>query len=128
MGLSTWQGKVVRKQDIIIAKNYLTEDELDTLNRLVVIFLEAAELRVKSKNDIAMSFWQTNIDKILDFNDQPILKHKGKISHAQMQQKVKDIYQQFDQQRKVKSAQLADKLDQVELDELIALEKSLGDK
>lgn len=126
MGLSTWQGKVVRKQDIIVAKNYLTEDELDTLNRLVVIFLEAAELRVKSKADITMRFWQTNVDRILEFNDQPILNHKGKISKLQMEQKVKDIYQAFDQQRKTQAAQLADKIDQAELDELISVEKSLG--
>lgn len=47
MALSTWSGSRVRKQDVIVAKNYLTADEIDTLNRLVVIFLEQAELRVK---------------------------------------------------------------------------------
>ncbi len=55
-GLLTWQGDTVRKADIIVAKNYLTEDELDTLNRLVVIFLETAELRAKKNRKRA---WPT---------------------------------------------------------------------
>jgi len=49
MGLTTWKGSIVRKGDIIVAKNYLSEDEIDTLNRLVTIFLENAELRVNRR-------------------------------------------------------------------------------
>jgi len=56
MGLNTWKGNVVRKQDITIAKNYLSEDEIDSLNRLVVIFLETAELRAKNKQDLTMRY------------------------------------------------------------------------
>lgn len=58
MGLTSWKGAVVRKQDVIIAKNYLTHDELDSLNRLVVIFLETAEFRAKSRKDLTMGFWR----------------------------------------------------------------------
>ena len=58
MNLTSWKGSIVRKQDIFIAKNYLTEDEIDTLNRLVVIFLESAELRAKNRRDITMDFWR----------------------------------------------------------------------
>ena len=65
MALTAWKGSVVRKQDIFIAKNYLTEDEIDTLNRLVVIFLETAELRAKNRYDITMKFWHENVDRIL---------------------------------------------------------------
>jgi hypothetical protein len=54
MGLTSWKGSIVRKQDITVAKNYLSGDEIDTLNRLVVVFLETAELRAKSRRDIAM--------------------------------------------------------------------------
>jgi hypothetical protein len=57
MALTSWKGNVVRKQDIYIAKNYLNEDELDSLNRLVTIFLETAELRAKNRQDIVMDFW-----------------------------------------------------------------------
>jgi hypothetical protein len=88
MALTSWKGAVVRKQDIFIAKNYLNEAEIDTLNRLVVIFLETAELRAKNKLDITMDFWRENVDRMLEFNDQNILKTKGKISKAQMEAKV----------------------------------------
>ena len=57
-GLFTWKGEKVRKADIVVAKNYLSEDEIDTLNRLVVIFLETAELRAKSKQETRMDFWK----------------------------------------------------------------------
>ena len=69
MNLTSWKGSIVRKQDILIAKNYLTEDEIDTLNRLVVIFIESAELRAKNRIDITMDFWRDNVDKILEFQD-----------------------------------------------------------
>jgi len=81
MALTNWSGSRVRKQDVIIAKNYLTKDEIDTLNRLVVIFLEQAELRVKQQNDLTLDFWRKNVDRMLEFNDQRILKGQGRISH-----------------------------------------------
>ena len=58
---------------MIVAKNYLDADEIDTLNRLVVIFLEQAELRVKQQKDLTLDFWRDNVDKMLAFNDQPVL-------------------------------------------------------
>ena len=56
IALTNWKGSIVRKQDIYIAKNYLSEDEIDSLNRFVVIFLETAELRAKNKQDITTNF------------------------------------------------------------------------
>lgn len=118
MALTTWKGNVVRKQDIFTAKNYLSEDEIDTLNRLVTIFLETAELRAKNRTDITMTFWQENVDKILTFNDQPLLTNKGTISHTAMEQKVREIYQLFDQQRKTHDAKQADQDDWQALQQL----------
>jgi len=118
MALSSWKGHVVRKQDIFIAKNYLNHDEIDTLNRLVVIFLETAELRVKNKTDISLDFWRDNVDKILEFNEKPLLKGKGKISKAVMEQKVREIYQLFDKKRKEYEAKQADLDDLAELTQL----------
>jgi len=69
MALTSWKGTIVRKQDIFIAKNYLTTDEIDTLNRLVVIFLETAELRAKERIDSTITFWKENVVRILQFND-----------------------------------------------------------
>ena len=70
-----------------MAKNYLTEDEIDTLNRLVVIFLETAELRAKSKQETRMAFWKQNVDQIITSNGFPLLAHAGSISHEQMESK-----------------------------------------
>lgn len=111
MALTTWEGSSVRKQDILIAKNYLSEDEVDTLNRLVVIFLETAELRAKRRLDITMSFWKENVDRILEFNDKKVLTGKGSISNAEMEQKVREIYSKFDDRRKAYEADMADKQD-----------------
>nr|WP_299050195.1 virulence RhuM family protein [uncultured Polaribacter sp.] len=88
MALTTWKGSQVRKQDIFVAKNYLNEDELDSLNRLVVIFLETAELRVKNRIDITMRFWKENVDRVLEFNDKAILKGLGSISNKQMDERL----------------------------------------
>ncbi len=118
MALTSWKGGVVRKQDIFIAKNYLTEDEIDTLNRLVVIFLETAELRAKNRIDITMKFWQENVDKILEFNEKPLLTDKGKISSAAMKEKVRELYQLFDEKRKIHEARQADVEDMAELKRL----------
>lgn len=74
MALTSFKGLKVRKQDIYIAKNYLTEDELDSLNRFVMVFLETAELRAKNRQDITMDFWRENIDRIIEFNDKEVLK------------------------------------------------------
>jgi len=125
MALSHWKGHKVRKQDIYIAKNYLTEDEIDTLNRLVVIFLETAELRVKERIDISMKFWTENVDKILEFNDKPLLIGKGTVSHASMEHIVKEIYEKFDKRRKEFEAI---KTDEAEIEELKELESKLKER
>jgi hypothetical protein len=118
MALTSWKGNIVRKQDIFIAKNYLNEDEIDTLNRIVVIFLETAELRAKNRIDITMKFWHENVDKILAFNEKLLLTGKGKISNAAMEEKVREIYQLFDKKRKTYEAKQADIEDLAELKRL----------
>jgi len=118
MGLQSWQGNVVRKQDIYIAKNYLTADEIDSLNRFVTVFLETAELRAKNRLEITMDFWRQNIDKIIELNDKVVLNHKGKISNELMEKLVAEKYQLFDSKRKQYQAQLADNEDLKELKEL----------
>ncbi|WP_024791539.1 virulence RhuM family protein [Lebetimonas sp. JS032] len=122
MALTSWKGNIVRKRDIYIAKNYLTKDEIDTLNRLVVIFLETAELRAKNRQDITIDFWRENVDKILELNDKQILNYKGKISNKEMEKLVSKIYDEFDENRKKYEAELADKED---LKEIENLEKQL---
>lgn len=123
MALTSWKGSIVRKQDIFIAKNYLSEDEIDTLNRLVVIFLETAELRAKDRLDITMEFWKKNINRMLEFNDKKILTDSGTISNAQMEEKVNDIYDSFDSKRKSYEALDADEEDIKEIEEKIKSRK-----
>ncbi|MEH8023463.1 virulence RhuM family protein [Gallibacterium anatis] len=112
MALTSWQGNKVRKQDIFTAKNYLSADEIDSLNRLVVIFLESAELRVKNRQDLTLDYWRNNVDALLTFNDKPLLKTAGKITHKQMEEKVRSIYDEFSQKRKQAEALQADKEDE----------------
>ena len=114
-GLLAWKGNKVRKQDILIAKNYLTEDEIDTLNRLVVIFLETAELRAKNRTETRMGFWKENVDQIVTSNGFPLLTHTGSISHEAMKQKTHARYLDFDQNRKAEEARQADLEDETEL-------------
>jgi hypothetical protein len=121
MGLTSWKGAIVRKQDIVIAKNYLSADEIDSLNRLVVIFLETAELRAKNRQDLTMDFWRGNVQRILANNDFPVLDHKGSISHQQMEDHTREVYLQFDARRKQLDA---DRADQQDLDELKELEST----
>lgn len=122
MALTSWKGSIVRKGDIFTAKNYLTADEIDTLNRLVVIFLETAELRAKNRIDITMDFWRDNVDKILALNDKLVLQNKGSISNTLMEKQVREIYEQFDARRKAFEAQQAD---EEEIEELKRLEENI---
>jgi hypothetical protein len=118
MALTSWKGNVVRKQDIYIAKNYLTADEIDSLNRFVMVFLETAELRAKNRIDITMHFWKENIDKIILLNDKQVLNHNGTISHIEMEKQVDVIYEKFNARRKEIDAKEADEMDMEELRQL----------
>lgn len=111
MALTSWKGAIVRKQDIFTAKNYLSEDEIDSLNRFVVVFLETAELRAKNRQDITMNFWKENVNKIIEFNDKKLLTGKGAISNVQMEKMVEKVYLQFEANRKLKESQQADEED-----------------
>jgi len=83
MGLSTWKNAPdgpIRKPDVSIAKNYLTEEELDGLNRIVAMYLDYAELQAHNRNIMTMSDWIQKLDAFLQFNEKEILDNPGKIS------------------------------------------------
>ena len=117
-GLLHWKGAKVRRQDILTAKNYLTEDEIDTLNRLVVIFLETAELRAKSRQETRMRFWKESVDQIITFNGFRLLTHAGSVSHEQMESKTNALYLDYDQGRKQQEALADDQYDEADLKDL----------
>ncbi len=125
MALTTWSGSRVRKHDIIIAKNYLTEDEVDTLNRLVVIFLEQAELRAKQQQDLTLDYWRSSVDRMLSSSDQPLLDGPGSISHEAMKTIAAERYEDFDAKRRKQEAIEADAED---LKAIENLEKDLKRK
>lgn len=124
MGLTSWKGSIVRKQDVIIAKNYLNADEIDTLNRLTTLFLESAELRVKEHKDLTLDYWRTTVDGLLSFNGKDILKGKGSMSNAQMEEVIYGVYEQFNTKRKALEALQADQEDVKLLDEIIQKTKN----
>lgn len=83
MGLSTWKNAPdgpIRKPDVSIAKNYLTEEELDGLNRIVAMYLDYAEMQAHNRNIMTMSDWIQKLDAFLQFNEKEILDNPGKIS------------------------------------------------
>ena len=122
MGLTTWKGSIVRKGDVVIAKNYLQDSEIDSLNRLVDIFLTSAEERVKGRRDLTLDYWRKNIDNLLTFQDKDILQGKGSISNAEAEEIVRSRYDIFNVKRKQLDAQDADAED---LKILENLEKSI---
>ena len=118
MALTSWKGAVVRKQDIYIAKNYLKDEEIDVLNRLTVLFLDSAELRVKERKDLTLNYWRENVDALLNFQNKDVLKNAGSISSKQMESIVDAVYEEFNNRRKLYAINQADKDDDDELREL----------
>jgi len=118
MALTNWSGSRVRKQDVIVAKNYLSADEVDTLNRLVVIFLEQAELRAKQKQDLTLDYWRDNVDRMLEFNEQAVLDGAGSVSREQMKEIAEGRYVDFDAKRREAEAFEADAEDLKAIEEL----------
>lgn len=128
MALTSWKGNVVRKQDIFTAKNYLLKDEIDTLNRLTVLFLDTAELRVKERKDLNLHFWRETVDGLLNFQGKLVLQGAGSVSVKQMEAHVEAVYEQFNAKRKALALADADEEDQqmilADID-LLALQDSL---
>lgn len=118
MALTAWKGAKVRKQDVAIAKNYLSAEEIDHLNRLVVLFLEQAELRARERKDLTLDYWRENVDRLLAFSDRPILQGSGRISHEQAKTIAHERFDRFDAQRRQTEAVEADAQDLQELEQL----------
>ena len=119
MNLTNWSGSRVRKQDVIIAKNYLQQNEIKELDRLVSMFLDYAENQAQRRRQLSMSDWKEKVDGFLNFNDYKILKGKGAISRKQANEIAKKRYLEFDEARKKQEALEAD------LKELEAIEHEM---
>lgn len=97
MGLTTWSGALPKKSDAEFAKNYLTEEELDTLNRIVNLYLEFAELQAKSHTPMYMKDWIQKLDDFLKLSGKELLNHAGSISAEVAKLKADTEYDKFKQ-------------------------------
>jgi hypothetical protein len=104
MGLTSWKGAKVRKPDVAIAKNYLTETELKKLSLIVTQYLDFAELQALERRPMTMRDWIAKLDAFLRAGDRKILEHAGSISAEEARQKAELTFEKFDRQRR----QLAD--------------------
>lgn len=120
MGLTSWKGSRVRKEDIYIAKNYLTKEELEQLNSFVVLFLDSAEMRVQDKKELTLDFWRDFTKRLLEFHEKEVLSNAGKISNESMKKIVSKIYSEFDKRRKRIEAEETDRFEEQELKALEA--------
>jgi hypothetical protein len=100
MGLTSWKGGVVRKGDVTVAKNYLREDEIDELNRIVVMFLDFAEDQARRRKQVFLNDWKTRLDEFLQFNDRNVLPDAGRVSRESADDKATEAYERFTARRR----------------------------
>lgn len=106
MGLTTFKGAKVRKGDIDIAKNYLNEDEISGLNRIVSMYLDYAEDQAKQHIQMHMADWETKLDAFLRFTGREVLQNAGKVSAEVAKRLAEQQYELFDSHRKIQEANL----------------------
>lgn len=95
MGLTSWTGCLPKKSDADIAKNYLSKDEIDTLNRIVSLYLDFAELQALDKRPMYMKDWLSKLDDFLRLSGKELLHHVGIVSTEMARLKAHDEYDQF---------------------------------
>jgi hypothetical protein len=109
MGLTAWTGGRVLKRDVPTAKNYLDEHEIDTLNRIVVMFLDQAEFRAQRRQDIKMRDWTAFLDKFLRDTELPVLDGAGSVSQEDARSWAEFQYDAFAERRRLLAEQAAEK-------------------
>ncbi|MGV8154342.1 MAG: virulence RhuM family protein [Alkaliphilus sp.] len=121
MGLTSFKGENPLKADISIAKNYLKEDEIDILNRIVTAYLELAEINAIKRKAMYMNDWLSKLDDFLRMADNEILRHAGRISHDDAIEKARTEYEKY----KAKTDQELSKVDQHFIESLNTVEKDI---
>lgn len=113
MGLTTWKGGRVRKQDVTIAKNYLSQDEIEALDRIVVMYLDYAEDQAQRRRTLTMHDWEDKLDAFLQFNEREVLTHAGKLRADVAEKLALERYESFDAARR-EAARLAADAEDIE--------------
>jgi len=103
MGLTSWSGARVLTRDVGTSKNYLGDGEIDTLNRITVMFLDQAEFRAKRKQGIRTTDWAAALDKFLADNEVPVLGGPGKVSHEDTTNWANAQYELFSERRRLEA-------------------------
>lgn len=106
MGLTSFKGDEVRKTDVTIAKNYLHEDEIKQLNRIVNMWLDFAEDQALRRKQVFLQDWNNKLDQFLEFNDRDILQGAGHITRKAADEKAKKVFDDYaNQRRRLKEAE-----------------------
>lgn len=103
MGLTAWKGGRILKRDVATAKNYLDVKEIDTLNRITVMFLDQAEFRAQRRQDIHMRDWEAFLDKFLRDTELPVLIGPGAVSHDDALDWAQGQYDAFAERRRLET-------------------------
>lgn len=98
MGLTSWTGMKPTQEDTEVAKNYLSAEELDTLNRIVTTYLDFAELQALSRKPMYMKDWIAKLDEFLKVSEREILTHAGRVSHEAALEKARAEYEKYREQ------------------------------
>jgi len=101
MGVTTWEGKEIRRSDVEAAKNYLSEEEMDALNKIVTAYLDIAEVHALNKEPMYMRDWLETVDDYLKMTRRDILATKGKVTHKQALEKAHMEYEKYKQKQAV---------------------------
>ena len=118
MGLTSWKGSTVRKGDVAVSKNYLAKEEMEKLNRIVTMYLDYAENQAKERKTINMKQWEDKLDAFLQFNEEELLTHAGKIKAEVAKRLAEERYERFDGERKRWEALQAERDDLEEIEQL----------
>jgi hypothetical protein len=107
MGLTSWKnapGSAVRRSDVTIAKNYLTQDELEALNLVVSAYLDFAELQARNHRPMHMADWIAKLDDFLRLTEHEVLEHAGSISHALAEEHASAEFERYREQQRALEA------------------------
>ena len=128
MGLTTWKNApagLVRKGDVAVAKNYLTREEIESLNLIVSAYLDFAELQARSHRPMHMADWISKLDDFIRLSERDILAHAGRVSHQEAEDHAHAQYDQYERQRRQSA-----KIDNSDFDDATrrVIERSSGPK
>lgn len=118
MGLTSWKGETLRKADVTVAKNYLSQEEIGELNRIVTMWLDFAEDQARRRKQVFLEDWDTKLNEFLRFNDRAVLEGKGTVSKADADLKAETAYEEFAAKRRALAEAEAERVQLQALEEV----------